>query len=928
MKRLLLLGLFLILLSSFAFAGYSGCDPIVPDCTSSCGDLYFFPTNAWTDSFDYCYDSPTTATVWSDSYCDFPFGEVGLFGDGDCAWYMDGGTEVYCPEYNRLGYAASESDCVCYDGFSFDYCTNFGIFASGSLDFSNDFFAAAAGLPTLSPGTISTCGIIDTSGTYTLDQDIYGVPGTCFNITSSGVTLNGGGYTIDGSSTGEVYGVVAEDVSNIVVENFNGIGNFGDNFNEASGIFFQRVTSSSINNIVNPSSVINGVYGLHLKRSEFINVENVAIDGDSTGIYVDTFTNHTNLTNIETGLIHLYTVDGIILDRVDTDNIWLEQGTNNKMLNTNITGSGDRLEITEFAGITLDLAYYTGTSNVSFIMNETVAHDLEYGPGENIVVGSDFVSIDAANVPSLNRSANVSVAVSDCAQNWNIYYSPNTASSLTALKADPGAVQVGSGTGASGTCSVTLPGDASTYCSNPTCSGGILTYEVLHFSSTGAENQQGITINNIPGGITVTNTSGDTLSFPTSETTAQFRKAGVPIVEFTLDQSSDVDLTGVTLDTDAVSGESFIDGFSSSIDGISGTHSLFIPDLGEGNGPYVCASASDLSEVIWNCSGVVIYNPCVGDCSEVNIGGQDYFRIDSLTTSGGGNAGNASFSTQMTLSTTSIDKFNTFTVEINATCNNGSCNSITLQVDPIKSSFLPYSLIATLMLGLVIGGLYFRRGQTASEYVVLSAVVLVVALVAVALLGEFPGIGSSSDKKVSDYELTTGKVGIDNYACEEDSSKYLLRNNHFNRIAVNTVFIEDIECETSDLSTTLNIGQTKEISCSNINCSSLNEQTGIATVNSLAANILWTDTTTGLRFSEGGSPNLPAKGILTNSSTDIPFYIIGDDSFDCPALTIGESCVNTFTVNATGPTGSYAFFGIASNGSVTVNSPTESVSIT
>lgn len=70
----------------------------------------------------------------------------------------------------------------------------------------------------LSPGNISTCGDISTSGTYTLTQDIS-ISGTCFVLTAPNVVIRGDGFTITGNGTGTAidatsqYGIEIYDIS-------------------------------------------------------------------------------------------------------------------------------------------------------------------------------------------------------------------------------------------------------------------------------------------------------------------------------------------------------------------------------------------------------------------------------------------------------------------------------------------------------------------------------------------------------------------------------------------------------------------------------------------------------------------------------------------------------------------------------------------
>jgi len=52
-----------------------------------------------------------------------------------------------------------------------------------------------------SPTSLSACGTLYNPGTYVLSQDITGVSGTCFNIASSNITINGDGHSITSASS-------------------------------------------------------------------------------------------------------------------------------------------------------------------------------------------------------------------------------------------------------------------------------------------------------------------------------------------------------------------------------------------------------------------------------------------------------------------------------------------------------------------------------------------------------------------------------------------------------------------------------------------------------------------------------------------------------------------------------------------------------
>ncbi|MFB6172857.1 MAG: PKD domain-containing protein [Haloarculaceae archaeon] len=80
--------------------------------------------------------------------------------------------------------------------------------------------AASATDDPLQPGAVGTCGTIDQSGTYTLNQslDLGGADGTCFEITASDVVLDGVGETVRNVTTAvDVRGTADRPLANVTV---------------------------------------------------------------------------------------------------------------------------------------------------------------------------------------------------------------------------------------------------------------------------------------------------------------------------------------------------------------------------------------------------------------------------------------------------------------------------------------------------------------------------------------------------------------------------------------------------------------------------------------------------------------------------------------------------------------------------------------
>jgi photosystem II stability/assembly factor-like uncharacterized protein len=91
-----------------------------------------------------------------------------------------------------------------------------------SLSFFNDNATAYGAYPggtwPIVPGTVSFCGTLLGSGTYTLSQNISGVSGTCFTLASNNITINGAGYSISSnSSSTQAFAIVAGSYSGLTI---------------------------------------------------------------------------------------------------------------------------------------------------------------------------------------------------------------------------------------------------------------------------------------------------------------------------------------------------------------------------------------------------------------------------------------------------------------------------------------------------------------------------------------------------------------------------------------------------------------------------------------------------------------------------------------------------------------------------------------
>ena len=114
-------------------------------------------------------------------------------------------------------------------------------------------------------------------------------------------------------------------------------------------------------------------------------------------------------------------------------------------------------------------------------------------------------------------------------------------------------------------------------------------------------------------------------------------------------------------------------------------------------------------------------------------------------------------------------------------------------------------------------GTYTKKAQTATEYIIILAVVIVIALVVASMLGGFPGIGSEVSTKGDNAKLVTGNLAITKHVVGNDSSKVVIQNNNPQTVRVTNVTLDGVECESSQLPKTLRVGDSSQITCSNIN---------------------------------------------------------------------------------------------------------------
>jgi hypothetical protein len=108
---------------------------------------------------------------------------------------------------------------------------------------------------------------------------------------------------------------------------------------------------------------------------------------------------------------------------------------------------------------------------------------------------------------------------------------------------------------------------------------------------------------------------------------------------------------------------------------------------------------------------------------------------------------------------------------------------------------------------------FSRRSQAATEYLIILAIVIVIALTVVGTLGGIPGIGGGAGSNVDRAQLASLTVGILNYKQDSHSTLLEFRNNNPSSIQINSMWINGKKCTLYPSNSQLFAGQSKQITC-------------------------------------------------------------------------------------------------------------------
>ncbi|MFA6158770.1 MAG: hypothetical protein WC763_04095 [Candidatus Paceibacterota bacterium] len=111
-------------------------------------------------------------------------------------------------------------------------------------------------LPLLT-SSVSGCGAIASSGTYTLSGDISGVTGTCFVVSANNVTINGAGHSITAAGGNTSYAISAGNSSNLVLQDISISGFGGGLVNSYSSVSY---TGTDVTFSTTTASTLSVIY--------------------------------------------------------------------------------------------------------------------------------------------------------------------------------------------------------------------------------------------------------------------------------------------------------------------------------------------------------------------------------------------------------------------------------------------------------------------------------------------------------------------------------------------------------------------------------------------------------------------------------------------------------------------------------------------
>ncbi|MBW2984343.1 class III signal peptide-containing protein [Candidatus Woesearchaeota archaeon] len=116
-----------------------------------------------------------------------------------------------------------------------------------------------------------------------------------------------------------------------------------------------------------------------------------------------------------------------------------------------------------------------------------------------------------------------------------------------------------------------------------------------------------------------------------------------------------------------------------------------------------------------------------------------------------------------------------------------------------------------------------RKAQGATEYMIILAVVIIIALLAILVLKGVPSIGKSGAERSSAAFWSTADIGFMSYAVDSSGIVMNIRNNFKNTITITKIELSDESLTTSpSLPETLAAGEEKTFTSDDVTCTAGN----------------------------------------------------------------------------------------------------------
>lgn len=153
-----------------------------------------------------------------------------------------------------------------------------------------------------------------------------------------------------------------------------------------------------------------------------------------------------------------------------------------------------------------------------------------------------------------------------------------------------------------------------------------------------------------------------------------------------------------------------------------------------------------------------------------------------------------------------------------------------------------------------------KRAQTATEYLIILAVVIIIALIVIGVLGRIPSLGGGASSNAASSYWTTSKIGIPSKAVTPDGNiTVTLVNNMQGTIRIDTITFTDPNSETNTSSPAriLAAGESSTFTVNNVSSANAGEKY------SYDVSILYTDIETNTQYTFTGDGNR-IEGSRTN----------------------------------------------------------------